>query len=510
MKAQSQVTSNVVHYYLPEYSRNMIMAASAPWLVADPTMPLQRVVILARHGTKVPALDVIATCPALKPTLDAFKDEQSCLPGMLTPAGMRQLRRSGDFARSRYVDEHVLPASYLLNGSFSFTSQRDPFCLQSSTAFTRGLFPKGDEASIAAGAPEPPVVPVYVEYGKVGEDVLLNCRDGPCASAWSAQIARMSLELYDKFYSRWNGTLAQLSAVCGSNLVSAKLEQIKGLVDALDWAAEAAVYSVGDELEITSRRSVREMGLWLVQNLFVGTGTTLAVSACGFPRRLLETIAAVPRGGPELAFYLNHRELLYGASQALGISDFRVSDDHPTGLITTGLTLFFEQYGAGMDAQIRLFAFAPAHHHDLDWYESRVIPLTVHGCDPSTPCAVTQLSENFATFVEQSGELSQVCGLSQQKTSGATSATAGGRGTLSVIGKDARRGACPGHTSPDDPVADCWSLQAFFLGAALTLLFASFGVTLFHVAPRTTLRGGEQKSEAGPHDYRMYAPCADF
>ena len=81
------------------------------------------------------------------------------------------------------------------------------------------------------------------------------------------------------------------------NLVSAKLEQIKGLVDALDWAAEAAVYSVGDELEITSRRSVREMGLWLVQNLFVGTGTTLAVSACGFPRRLFETIAAVPRGG---------------------------------------------------------------------------------------------------------------------------------------------------------------------------------------------------------------------
>jgi len=394
-------------------------------LVVCAAAELRRVTVLMRHGTKVPDAGIVSLCPSYGTLLDAFRS-LSTKPGSLTPSGVAQCHAMGQWARTRYAGHSgLLPEDYDPQ-SFAFISQRSGFCVESTAAFASGYFEgrAGGRFAKAQGAP------IDVPFPEPGTDVLLNCRDGPCKSAFDGSAKQAEEALAAEWDEKFGGNLTSLMSACGTSSRPG-MEAVKAISDGLVWALEAgllgtAALASSPLASPALHRAVDEMAVWLTRRIFVDP--VLSIAACGWPDRFFSSLegaaaATADPAPPLLDFYLNHREVLYGTFDALGLTDFAFPDRGRRGKarrVPTGTAVFFELH-VGLDgaAGVVVRAASPPHEPptsaavrataEVGEVSSR--ELTPRGCEEGAVCPLQTLRDNYDRFLAKYGSLASRCHL---------------------------------------------------------------------------------------------------
>jgi len=206
---------------------------------------------------------------------------------------------------------------------------------------------------------------------------------------------------------------------------------LKALSDGLVWALEAgllgtAALASSPLASPALHRAVDEMAVWLTRRIFVDP--VLSIAACGWPDRFFSSLegaaaATADPAPPLLDFYLNHREVLYGAFDALGLTDFAFPDRGRRGKarrVPTGTAVFFELH-VGQDgaAGVVVRAASPPHEPptsaavrataEVGEVSSR--ELTPRGCEEGAVCPLQTLRDNYDRFLAKYGSLASRCHL---------------------------------------------------------------------------------------------------
>lgn len=377
----------------------------------DSARTLRRVVVLGRHGTKVPPQGVLALCPAMASIYEKFATEQLSLPDSITPVGMRELEAAGDWARQRYIERlRVLPATYFNNASYTFVAQRAEFCIQSTDTFARAMLSSGFGPPHGLRGRQQ-VVPVFVLYGRPGQDDLLNCvSDGVCTQQWVSSSSAWASANGDMFLQEHAAAANALASACQQDLlvdgVPAALVKLKKISDGLDWARESGIdASLDGRLSPANAELVHRAAFEVLTRQWVG-GPSLPLTACGFPTKLLDLLAAAPAPGAPMSFdfFLNHRELVYSLLRVFEMEIPSIPGQLP-GFVSCGSTLFFELHGdAEVPAYVRVILFTKTGDAEFGHFE-----LVPRFCAGIHRCPLALFEQRYAAFAQANGTAQSLC-----------------------------------------------------------------------------------------------------
>ena len=170
--------------------------------------------MLSRHGIRAPKASLNAVCPGY-PNWSHYTSNYVEAEA-LTGKGMLEMHRLGQGVRERYGKEGVgfLPDVYAYRAMLVRSSD-SPRCIQSASAFARGVYPDGT-GPIGYLESRPAIVPVHTE--KEEDDAVLDVRKGYCKKK-----VKHDSELWAKtdgirLFREHNEVVSQISKLCLFNL----------------------------------------------------------------------------------------------------------------------------------------------------------------------------------------------------------------------------------------------------------------------------------------------------
>jgi len=113
---------------------------------AEPT--LVGVNFLSRHGTRSANQNILQICPNYATNLNWYVDTMKIGYGELTPKGMVDLNRMGEFAHSRYVNETGLLSTIWDPNEHYAQAVGVDRTMQSAMFYGYGLYGKGSNSPV--------------------------------------------------------------------------------------------------------------------------------------------------------------------------------------------------------------------------------------------------------------------------------------------------------------------------------------------------------------------------
>ena len=344
-------------------------------------------IVVSRHGTRAPNVEVEEWCPGLKANAKAYR-ALGVAPGGLTGKGMQELFEMGKFVRARYIHEYkLLPESYH-QPHLRCQAVATDRTLQSAAAWGQGLYPAGSSPS---GYNQNVPTPLAVFSAVVESDDLLEARNALCKSRLALEVEHWDRHQGKALLEKHKHLIHRLSDQCGRNLLEHPNEGdiLKDITDAATMDYYMGLPPLGN-LTFDDLHNLRRVAVHNMFGRLYYTDEQKTYMAGLLPTSLVthfETLLSnngKNNAEPRLHAFHGHREIMHALAFFLNVSLYLPGPTMPyipefdTTAIPPTTTFIFELHKAEQSTWVNMLVWRPCNEDK----EPNGWPANMGRCEP--------------------------------------------------------------------------------------------------------------------------------